>query len=117
MDETSAGEEADDRHHPPELTERNCSRPGGVSSPAIATMDLEWLSAIAAEHSVVYEEPAAAADDDDREGAGGKEAAGDGAKADTGAHQGKILCGVSFCRVNLFVGLVARFRLLRFSSV
>lgn len=111
-DETGAGKGADDRNHPPELTERNCGRPGGVSSRAITAMDLEWLSATAAEHNVVYEEPAAG--DDDCEGAGGKEAAGGGAKADTSAHRGKLVFfGVPFCRKQLSIGFFTAFDFLR----
>ena len=93
MDEPSAGGGADDCDHPPELTARDCGRPGGVSSRAIAAVDLEWLSALAKEHNVVYEEPAAE-DDDVCEAAGEKDAAGGGARANTGmiggAHRGKI---------------------------
>eukprot|EP00903_Cladosiphon_okamuranus_P013479 g12554.t1 len=84
-DDIGAGEGANDHDHPPELTERNRSRPGGVSRRAIATIDLEWLSATAAEHKVVYEEPAAG--DDSCEGAGGKEAAVGGTNADTGTRR------------------------------
>ena len=90
VDEPSAGGGADDRDHPPELTARDCSRLGDVSSRAIAAVDLEWLSALAKEHNVVYEEPAAD-DDDIREAAGEKDAAGSGARANTGMIGGGLI--------------------------
>eukprot|EP00752_Nemacystus_decipiens_P007024 g6301.t1 len=80
MGETSARGGADDPDHPPELTAR--SRPGGVSSRAIAAVNLEWLSTLAMEHNVVYEEPAA--DGDVREGAGEGAGEKEGAGGDSG---------------------------------